>query len=96
MMPASILSSAPRITMPRMMRPPPMLERMLGARPVMMLCTRKAPTISRQRRLDTMLGETSCRERVRVVKATRPHTDKPGHGHMVSDGQDCMTLILML
>ena len=55
-----------------------MLERMLGAWRVMTLCTRKAPTISRQRRLDTMLGETSCRDRVRVVKAIRPDTDNPG------------------
>ena len=78
-MPAAMLSSAPRMTMPRVMRPPPMLERMLGARPVMTLCTRKATTISRQRRLDTMLGETSCRDSVRVVNATRPHVDKPGH-----------------
>ena len=60
-----------------MTRRPPAEERRLGVAPVMRDWTRKAATISRQRRLDTRLGEMSCRARVSVVKATSPHTDSP-------------------
>ena len=47
---------------------------MVGAPTV---CRRNASTSSRQRRLATRLGEMSCRERVRVVKATSPDTASP-------------------
>ena len=80
------------MVIPVMMRPPPRLDRRPGARMVTRLCTRKASTSSRQRRLDTrgyddirgqdyyldtMLGEISLRDNVRLVNATRPHTDSP-------------------
>ena len=39
--------------------------------------TRKARTNSRDLRLATRLGEISCRDRVRVVKARRPETARP-------------------
>ena len=83
------------MVIPVMMRPPPRLDRRPGARMVTRLCTRKASTSSRQRRLDTrgyndirghdyqdyhldtMLGEISLRDNVRLVNATRPHADSP-------------------
>ena len=65
------------MAIPVMMRPPPRLDRRPGARMVTRLCTRKASTSSRQRRLLTMLGEISLRDNVRLVNATRPHADSP-------------------
>ena len=70
-----------------MTRRPPAEERRLGVAPVMRDWTRKAATISRQRRLDTRLGEISCRARVSVVKATSPDTDNPGEDKL----QTCIT-----
>ena len=49
--------------------------------------TRKARTNSRDLRLDTRLGEISCRDRVRVVKARRPDTARPE-----SDGVIAMSI----
>ena len=60
-----------------MTRRPPAEERRLGVAPVMRDWTRKAATISRQRRLDTRLGEMSCRDLVRVVKASSPDRARP-------------------
>ena len=65
------------MAIPVMMRPPPRLDRRPGARMVTRLCTRKASTSSRQRRLLTMLGEISLRDNVRLVNATRPQADSP-------------------
>ena len=59
------------------MRPPPRQESRLGARPVMMLWTQKARTSSRVLRLATRLGEMSCRDLVRVVKANSPERARP-------------------
>ena len=59
------------------MRAPPRLEVRGGARPVRILWTRKARTSSRVRRLATRLGEINWRDLVRVVKASRPETDRP-------------------
>ena len=64
---------------PRMMRPPPLQVMMLGSWRVIRLWTANARTSSIQHwRLDTRLGETSCSDLVRVVKARRPDTDSPG------------------
>ena len=65
------------MTIPAMMRPPPALVTRLGSCLEITLCTRKARTSSRQRRLDTMLGEISCRARVRLVNAAKPQVDSP-------------------
>ena len=65
------------MTIPAMMRPPPALVTRLGSCREITLCTRKARTSSRQRRLDTMLGEISCRARVRLVNAAKPQVDSP-------------------
>ena len=62
---------------PRMMRVPPMEETTSGMEPLMMAWTEKASTNSRHRRLATRLGEINWRDKVRVVKATRPDRDKP-------------------
>ena len=59
------------------MRDPPRLEVRGGARPVMILSTRKARISSRVRRPDTRLGEINWRDLVRVVKASRPETARP-------------------
>ena len=59
------------------MSPPPSQERVCGGCPVMTAWTRKARTNSRDLRLATRLGEISCRDRVRVVKARRPETARP-------------------
>ena len=59
------------------MRAPPRLEVRGGARPVRILSTRKARTSSRVRRLNTRFGEINWRDLVRVVKASRPETDRP-------------------
>ena len=63
--------------LPISMRPPPTQERTPGARPVTRLWTQKARTSSRVLRLATRLGEMSCRDLVRVVKATRPEKASP-------------------
>ena len=59
------------------MRPPPRQESRPGARPVTMLWTQKARTSSRVLRLATRLGEMSCRDLVRVVKASSPDRARP-------------------
>ena len=64
---------------PMMMRPPPTQEMILGTWRVIRLWTANARTSSIQHwRLETRLGETSCSDLVRVVKARRPDTDSPG------------------
>ena len=65
------------MTIPVMMRPPPALVTRLGSLQERRLCTRKARTSSRQRRLDTMLAEISCRARVILVNAAEPQADSP-------------------
>ena len=62
---------------PIMMRPPPTQEMILGTWREIRLWTANARTSSTHRRLDTRLGETSCSDLVRVVKARRPDTDSP-------------------
>ena len=62
---------------PRMMRTPPVEVTISGKDPVMMLSTLNASTNSRHLRLETMLGDINCRDRVRVVKAMSPDRDKP-------------------
>ena len=62
---------------PMMIKPAPTQERMLGTSMVMRLCTPKASTSSTHLRLDTRLGDTSCSDLVRVVKASNPDSDKP-------------------
>ena len=66
---------------PSMMRNPPVELTMSGMAPVMMLSTLNASTNSRHLRLETMLGDINCRERVRVVKAMSPDRDKPRMGN---------------
>ena len=62
---------------PRMMRVPPTEVMTSGIELLMMAWTEKASISSKHLRLATMLGEINCRDIVRVVKATRPDTDKP-------------------
>ena len=64
---------------PVMMRQPPMLDSSSGLCPVMMLCTMKATTSSEQPRLDTRVGQASCRDLVWVVKARSPDTESPAY-----------------
>ena len=66
-----------RMMTPVTMRPPPMLVRVSGICPVIRLCTMKAATSSMAPRLDTRLGQASCRDRVWVVKASSPETESP-------------------
>ena len=54
-----------------------MLVRMSGICPVIRLCTMKAATSSMVPRLDTRLGQASCRDRVWVVKASSPEMESP-------------------
>ena len=62
---------------PVTMRPPPRLDNKLGLWPVIRLCTMKATTSSEQPRLDTRLGQASCRDLVWVVKASSPEMESP-------------------
>ena len=63
---------------PMMIKPAPTQERRLGTSMVMRLCTPKASTSSTHLRLDTRLGDTSCSDLVRAVKASNPDSDNPG------------------
>ena len=73
-----MLSWNARRRTPLRMAPPPRQEGREGLSPVRRLCTRKASTSSRVLRLDTRLGEISWRDLVRVAKASRPETARPG------------------
>ena len=66
---------------PVMIKPAPTQERRLGTSMVMRLCTPKASTSSTHLRLATRLGDTSCSDLVRVVKASSPDSDKPGESN---------------
>ena len=71
-----------RMMTPRMMRVPPREDTTSGRDPVMMAWTEKASTSSTHLRPATRLGEINCRDRVRVVKATSPDSDKPKVMHL--------------
>ena len=66
-----------RMKTPRMMRVPPVEVIISGMDLVMRHWTENASTSSRHLRLATRLGEINWRDRVRVVNAIIPDTDKP-------------------
>ena len=73
----SLKSWIARMKTPRMMRAPPVEVIISGMDLVRRYWTENASTSSRHLRLATRLGDINWRDRVRVVNAIIPDTDKP-------------------